>query len=147
MKKEIILFGLFAAFCGGIYLIWNNVEGLALKIILIIVFSLILLFVKNVLKNRYGISDGNCPFLNDSRLMSEHNLNPDIWYNNNFCSVSDYGNEYEVVGGATRTVSNTNKFYSCCTNGGTDCPVFEQYSKLNIDELLDYYQKRKLSRS
>ena len=89
----------------------------------------------------------NCPFLNDERLMNEHNFNPDIWYNKNFCSVSDYGGEYEVVNRMTRTVSNTNNFYSCCMNGGIGCPIFEQYSKLSEDKLLDYYQKRQLFRS
>jgi hypothetical protein len=134
----------FVVFCGGNYLIWTKIDSLVLKIILCIIFSIVVLSINR--KSNYNVPDSNCPFLNDLRLLQEHgNQNPEIWYNTNFCSVSDYGCQYENINGITRPVSNTNKFYSCCVNEGRNCPIFEKYNKLSSDELLEYYRKRNLS--
>jgi hypothetical protein len=118
MKKEVIAAIKFAVLLGGSYLIWTKIDGLVLKIILSILLILVILSIKNNNKN-YRVPDGSCPFLNDIRLLAQHgNINPDIFYSTYFCSVSDYGGLYESVNWVTRPVSNTNKYSSCCTNGG-----------------------------
>jgi len=144
IKNEVIAFIKFALLCGGNYLIWTRIDSLILKIILCIIFSLFIYGI-NINKN-YRVPVGSCPFLNDLRLLEQHNnTNPDIWYNTNFCSVSDYGCQYESVNGRTRPISNTNNFSSCCENEGRNCPIFEKFNKLPESELLEYYRNRNLS--
>jgi len=142
LKKEILALVKFAIIIGGNYFIWININSIILKIVLCIIFTLIALSIgKNY---SYNVPNGSCPFLNDLRLLKEHNQNPDIWYaNDNFCSVADsLDSSFEIVDRIVRRVSYTNQYYSCCINNGENCPIYMKYNKLSNEELMQYYNSR-----
>jgi hypothetical protein len=129
------------------YIYITKVENMPMKIFSLVFYNLLFIIAVFiwVLVDIYSINKANkegfCIFLNDMRLFSGMSVNPEIWYRDtNFCSVYDpIQVSYENVNGLSRRVSATNIFYTCCIQKGEGCPIFQNYSMMNENELSVFY--------